>query len=137
ALLGAMALVAAFLSMRGSFRPDSGREAVPGPDRRGGDAETVVAAAREPEAPGSTPAARTVVETSPAPATASLTGRCVDGEGRPLHGAEVKLIRERSGDPIAEAEARLRGAQDPWNEPEPVVTGADGRFSFRFAPPLL
>src|SRR5690606_9108211 len=63
--------------------------------------------------------------------------RCVDGEGRPLHGAEVKLIRERSGDPIAEAEARLRGAQDPWNEPEPVVTGADGRFSFRFAPPLL
>src|SRR5690606_20295246 len=87
ALLGATALVAAFPSMRGSFRPDSGREAVPGPDRRGGDAETVVAAAREPEAPGSTPAARTVVETSTAPATASLTGRCVDGEGRPLHGA--------------------------------------------------
>ena len=59
----------------------------------------------------------------------SLRGRVVaDEDGRPLAGATVTLTgHQATGYP-------LHWSWLDWFDPEPVVTGADGSFSFSFAP---
>lgn len=52
---------------------------------------------------------------------ARLEGRAVDGRGRPIEGAEVR-IREAGGLPVPAAEERLR------ERPPDAVSGSDGRF---------
>jgi hypothetical protein len=65
--------------------------------------------------------------------TATIRGRCVDAQRQPLAGCTVQLRgageRERLGQ-------WLRDHPTPvWQNPEPLTTGADGRFTFTFTPP--
>jgi hypothetical protein len=53
----------------------------------------------------------------------TLLGRVIDGAGHPLAGVQVEL------------RGRRLLKQKPWQHPTPRVTGADGRFALRFAPP--
>ena len=62
---------------------------------------------------------------------AIVRGRCVAAEnGQPLAGCKVEF----DGWPSNDEEISKHGKPD-WKDPEPVVTGADGRFEFRFVPP--
>lgn len=64
------------------------------------------------------------------PTLAHLRGRCVDEDGAPLPGCTAKFDGwEGNQDAFA-----LQGKVD-WRDPEPIVTGADGRFDFAFHPP--
>lgn len=88
---------------------------------------------RETPTPASV-ASRVEVDAAP---TATLRGRCVDGEGRPLAGVAVALLLEQGADANRVAEAELRhGGVPAWTPPAPVVTGDDGRFAHEFTPPL-
>lgn len=69
------------------------------------------------------------------PATARLSGRCVDAAGAPLAGCTVALSGWSSG-----REAEAQWLRDHEALPKPmdlprVVTKEDGRFSFSFVPP--
>lgn len=69
--------------------------------------------------------------TPPDPTHAVVRGRCVAPEtGQPLAGC--KLVFD--GRPCNSDLMNRYGKQD-WKDPEPVVTGADGRFEIRFVPP--
>ena len=62
---------------------------------------------------------------------ARVLGRCVAAEaGAPLAGCTVRF----RGRPGNSAEMAKHGPVD-WADPEPVVTGPDGRFEFAFLPP--
>ncbi|MEY4675230.1 MAG: hypothetical protein RL148_3014, partial [Planctomycetota bacterium] len=65
---------------------------------------------------------------------ATLRGRCVDASGAPLAGCEVVLRGDKASQERVDAWT-LDHALPPAVEPEPVVTAADGRFAFSFAPP--
>lgn len=60
---------------------------------------------------------------------AHVRGRCVDENGEPLANCTAKLRgRGRNQSDLA-----LQGKVD-WQDPAPIVTGADGGFDFAFAP---
>ncbi|MCU0863247.1 MAG: hypothetical protein MUC36_05625 [Planctomycetes bacterium] len=61
---------------------------------------------------------------------AHVRGRCVDETGAPLAACIVKL----DGRPGDTNRMVLQGKVD-WQDPEPIVTGVDGRFDFGFVPP--
>ncbi len=68
------------------------------------------------------------------PDEVALSGRCVDAAGRPLAGATVDLEGRPGGE---QAMRRYLVAHEApqWTDPEPVLTGVDGRFAFRVLPP--
>lgn len=61
---------------------------------------------------------------------AHVRGRCVDEAGAPLVGCTVKLDGWGSN-----ANRMAMQGEVAWHDPEPIVTGTDGRFDVRFAPP--
>lgn len=63
-------------------------------------------------------------------ALAHVRGRCVDEAGKPLVMCQAKL-HAFGGNSNRMA---LQGTVE-WKDPEPCVTGADGRFDIAFAPP--
>lgn len=90
-------------------------------------------------APDPSPAASPErVEAAPAPTAptaidptfAHVRGRCVDENGAPLGECTVRF--DASGG--NSNRMALQGKVD-WQDPEPIVTGAAGRFDFAFAPP--
>lgn len=64
------------------------------------------------------------------PQLAHVRGRCLDEGGTPLRGCTTKL---RAFEADA-ARMAMQGKVD-WKDPEPLVTGDDGRFDVAFAPP--
>jgi RNA polymerase sigma-70 factor (ECF subfamily) len=67
-------------------------------------------------------------------ATATIRGRCVDGQGAPLAGCVAQLSGQAAS--AERMEAWLRDHEPPqWCDPPPVTTGVDGVFALRFAPP--
>src|SRR5690606_11638321 len=65
------------------------------------------------------------------PQLAFVRGRCVAGEdGTPLAGCTVTF----DGFP-ANSALIARYGQSDWEDPEPTLTGADGRFEIAFVPP--
>jgi hypothetical protein len=63
--------------------------------------------------------------------TAVVRGRCVEGQsGEPLAGCRVDF----HGWPSNRRQMALHPGVE-WQDPEPVVTGSEGRFEFRFVPP--
>jgi Carboxypeptidase regulatory-like domain len=77
------------------------------------------------EAPTAAPPASTVD-----PLFAHVRGRCVDEHGAPLPSSTVALDAWGGN----QNRMAMQGKVD-WQDPEPIVTGADGRFDFAFAPP--
>jgi RNA polymerase sigma-70 factor (ECF subfamily) len=76
----------------------------------------------------------TPIAASDAAAMATIRGRCVDDQGRPL----TDCIAELNGFRATEARMAewLRAhAQPAWSKPATVTTRDDGVFTFRFAPP--
>lgn len=67
---------------------------------------------------------------APAPAATlcTLHGRCVDEAGRAIAGCVATV----GGSPLRRGD---EAAAPAWQAPEPVTTGADGRFVFSFVPP--
>lgn len=99
-----------------------------------------VAAAARVEVP-SPPPARDVTSPEPQAATppdnqsiakeSIVRGRCIAAETKaPLQGGVVKL----DGMPANDHQMALHGPVT-WQDPEPVTTGADGRFEIRFVAP--
>ncbi|HLQ36250.1 MAG TPA: sigma-70 family RNA polymerase sigma factor, partial [Planctomycetota bacterium] len=68
---------------------------------------------------------------------ATIRGRCIDAQGRPVPGCIVEL----SGSAPSEADYEKWIQQHPdrpWHQPEPLSTTADGDFELHFAPlPIL
>ncbi|MBI5433484.1 MAG: carboxypeptidase regulatory-like domain-containing protein [Planctomycetes bacterium] len=96
-----------------------------------------LAAPAAPAAPIVAPVRETVAEpeatptTKPEPKLARVRGRCVAKEsGAPLAGCTVAF----DGMP-GNSEAMERYGEVDWTDPEPIVTGADGRFEIAFDPP--
>src|SRR5262245_39256126 len=135
AILGIAVLAAAWFLLRGS--PGSPRESpssapgnppIPRADPRTGTAEsranpTKTAGAREEAA----------TESKPAPAAAepgAIRGQFVREGGAPAAGLDVEL----GAWPPDETRRRSQYSKPAWIS-ERTKTDADGRFSFRFAPP--
>lgn len=77
------------------------------------------------EAPTAPPPAPTVD-----PLFAHVRGRCVDEHGLPLASCTVALDAWGGNQNRMAMQGKVE-----WQDPEPIVTGADGRFDFAFAPP--
>ncbi|HLQ38136.1 MAG TPA: sigma-70 family RNA polymerase sigma factor [Planctomycetota bacterium] len=107
--------------------------AVPGVLTAGGDAQ---AAAKSEVAAAATGVERSELTAGAAqPAkNATLRGRCVDANAVPLAGCKVSLLGSRAGQ--MQMDAWLLDHDPPgWQDPPMQETGADGEFSFAFAPP--
>ncbi|MCB9876859.1 MAG: carboxypeptidase regulatory-like domain-containing protein [Planctomycetes bacterium] len=79
--------------------------------------------------------AASAATTPPPEPLAHVTGRCVDAAGVPLAGCRIDLQSQRSDSPRAVTWRLEHKEPPPWLQPEPVVTGDDGRFAFAFWPP--
>ncbi len=91
----------------------------------------VPAAAAEAVAPA--PARREVA--APGNPAATLRGRCVDGDGRPLGECKVHLHGWGGNSERMDQWLTDHGAKPDWQQPADVITAADGAFVFRFWPP--
>ncbi len=81
------------------------------------------------------PARTAVAAPVPARKTAILRGRCVDGDGKPLAGCTVRLHGWGANQERTDAWLLDHGSAPQWEDPDKVVTEADGRFEFTFWPP--
>ena len=75
---------------------------------------------------------RREVVAEPPIASATLRGRCVDGNGNPLAGVEARL--DGTGY-LSRLDAWLRDHAEPAPIHQQTTTAADGTFAFTFAPP--
>ncbi|MBK9386478.1 MAG: sigma-70 family RNA polymerase sigma factor [Planctomycetes bacterium] len=90
-------------------------------------------AVRNPDAREAQPTAAKATPNAE-PRLARISGRCVDEHGAPLSGVNATLHGSESMPHRTEAYLRAGGKID-WSDPEPLVTGDDGRFAFEFDPP--
>lgn len=127
-----LVLVAAGLWLLGGEAPAATPEAPPPP---AADVElpVVVTApapqqAASPERVAAAPAPVAVAAVDPT--LAHVRGRCVDENGAPLGQCMAKFDAWGGNS----SDMALQGRVD-WQDPEPIVTGDDGRFEFAFAPP--
>ncbi|MCA8966206.1 MAG: carboxypeptidase regulatory-like domain-containing protein, partial [Planctomycetes bacterium] len=81
------------------------------------------------------PARTAVAAPESARKTAILRGRCVDGDGGPLAGCTVRLHGWGANQERTDAWLLDHGSAPQWEDPDKVVTGADGRFELTFWPP--
>ncbi len=72
---------------------------------------------------------------SPDPAHAVLRGRCVGADGAPLPGCTVTMSGWGANTERMDRWLRDHGKEPERIRPEPITTGADGRFEFTFWPP--
>ncbi len=94
--------------------------------------------------PGDAPAARTELAPPPAdtPTTTPPTnlnatvirGRCVDTSGAPIAAVKARLHGWVANQQRVDAYLRDHPPIE-WRNPDPLTTGADGRFEFRITPP--
>ncbi|HEX6811667.1 MAG TPA: sigma-70 family RNA polymerase sigma factor [Planctomycetota bacterium] len=70
----------------------------------------------------------------PDPKLATIRGRCVDEQGKPVPGCNAQLSGWQSS--RDRVDAWLRDHPEPdWENPQPLITAADGAFAFTFWPP--
>jgi hypothetical protein len=132
-ILFGIAIVGAVLAAALFWWPEDSAAAPPANRSSSPDAPPAVVQAELPAA--ELPAERAAVvesaaPTVPDPMLAHLLGRCVDEQGAPIAGCTAKIHTwGRNASSMA-----MQGKVD-WKDPEPCVSGADGRFAFHFAPP--